>query len=95
MYRSLYMLRRNFLTVGSFGGISLAHMLWSNKMFAEQKHYDFIKAKAQSVIHIYLPGGIAHQEFLDPKPYLQLNIEAMDKLLKQKTLMLYLVSFQN
>jgi hypothetical protein len=36
---------------------------------AELKHYDFIEAKAQSVIHIFLPGGIAHQETFDPKPY--------------------------
>ncbi len=36
---------------------------------AEQKRYDFIEAKADSVIHIFLPGGIAHQETFDPKPY--------------------------
>jgi hypothetical protein len=36
---------------------------------ADQKHYDFISAKADSVIHIFLPGGIAHQETFDPKPY--------------------------
>ncbi|MEL6898851.1 MAG: DUF1501 domain-containing protein, partial [Planctomycetota bacterium] len=36
---------------------------------AEQKHYDFVEAKAKSVIHIYLPGGMAHQESFDPKPY--------------------------
>ncbi len=28
-----------------------------------------IIAKADSVIHIYLPSGIAHQETFDPKPY--------------------------
>lgn len=78
------MLRRNFLTVGSFGGISLAHMLWSNKMFADQKHYDFIKPKAQSVIHIYLPGGIAHQEFLDPKPYAPIEYRGDGQVIKTK-----------
>ena len=36
---------------------------------AEQKRYDFIEAKADGVIHIFLPGGIAHQETFDPKPY--------------------------
>jgi hypothetical protein len=36
---------------------------------ADQKKYDFLEAKAQSVIHIFLPGGIAHQETFDPKPY--------------------------
>ena len=35
---------------------------------AEQKNYGPIKAKAESVIHIFLPGGIAHQETFDPKP---------------------------
>ena len=36
---------------------------------ADKKHYDFLEAKAQSVIHIFLPGGMAHQESFDPKPY--------------------------
>jgi hypothetical protein len=36
---------------------------------AEKKHYDFLEAKAQSVIHVFLPGGMAHQESFDPKPY--------------------------
>jgi hypothetical protein len=33
------------------------------------KNYDFIPAKAESIIHIFLPGGMAHQETFDPKPY--------------------------
>ena len=37
------MLRRNFLTVGSFCGINLAQVLWYNKVFGEQKKYDFMK----------------------------------------------------
>ncbi|MGD0042887.1 MAG: DUF1501 domain-containing protein [Isosphaeraceae bacterium] len=36
---------------------------------ADLKNYAPIVAKADSVIHIYLPGGIAHQETFDPKPY--------------------------
>lgn len=78
------MFRRNFITLGSFGGISLAHMLWSNKMFGDQKHYDFIKAKADSVIHIFLPGGIAHQEFLDPKPYAPIEYRGDAEVIKTK-----------
>jgi hypothetical protein len=33
------------------------------------KKYDFIDAKADSVIHVFLPGGMAHQESFDPKPF--------------------------
>jgi len=63
--------RRNFLTVGAVGGLglNLAAFLQLRQTQAQQKHYDFIAAKADSVIHIFLPGGIAHQESFDPKPY--------------------------
>ena len=63
--------RRNFLTVGAVGGLglTLANLLEIRHARAEQKHYDFVEAKADSVIHIFLPGGIAHQETFDPKPY--------------------------
>ncbi|MGD9646242.1 MAG: DUF1501 domain-containing protein [Pirellulales bacterium] len=63
--------RRNFLTVGAVAGVglTLADFLHIKQARAEQKHYDNIEAKAQSVIHIFLPGGIAHQETFDPKPY--------------------------
>jgi hypothetical protein len=39
------------------------------KARADQKNYGPIKARADSVIHIFLPGGIAHQETFDPKPF--------------------------
>ncbi|HAY79525.1 MAG TPA: DUF1501 domain-containing protein [Planctomycetaceae bacterium] len=61
--------RRGFLTVGAAGGLTLAQLLQVEKARAAQKHYDFIEAKAQSVIHVYLPGGMAHQESFDPKPF--------------------------
>lgn len=63
--------RRNFLTVGAVAGVglTLADVLQFESARAEQKHYDNIEAKAKSVIHIFLPGGIAHQETFDPKPY--------------------------
>ncbi len=67
--RSIRASRRGFLTVGAVAGISLADYFRLQSARAEQKHYDFIEAKAQSVIHIFLPGGIAHQETFDPKPY--------------------------
>ncbi len=63
--------RRGFLTVGAVGGIglSLADFFQIKHARAEQKSYDFIEAKAKSVIHIFLPGGMAQQETFDPKPY--------------------------
>src|SRR5262245_32805783 len=62
--------RRGFLTVGTIGlgGLSLADLLRLEAR-AEQKSYAAIAAKADSVIHIFLPGGIAHQETFDPKPF--------------------------
>lgn len=61
--------RRGFLTVGAAGlGLSLPNFL-RQQARAEQKNYDKIPAKAQSVIHIFLPGGMAHQESFDPKPF--------------------------
>src|SRR5262245_12733054 len=62
--------RRVFLTVGSIGlgGLTLADVLRIQAR-AEQKNYAPIAAKADSVIHIFLPGGIAHQETFDPKPF--------------------------
>ncbi|MBX9791990.1 MAG: DUF1501 domain-containing protein [Pirellulales bacterium] len=63
--------RRNFLTVGAVAGVglTLADFFQIKQARAEQKHYENIEAKAQSVIHIFLPGGMAHQESWDPKPY--------------------------
>ncbi len=64
------MSRRGFLTVGTIGlgGLTLVDLLRARAR-AEQKHYDPIEAKADSMIHIFLPGGIAHQETFDPKPF--------------------------
>jgi uncharacterized protein (DUF1501 family) len=62
--------RRSFLSVGALTGLGLTLGDYFQKQAkAEQKHYDFIEAKAKSVIHIFLPGGISHQETFDPKPY--------------------------
>jgi len=62
--------RRGFLTVGTIGlgGLTLADVLRIEAR-ADQKDYAPITAKADSVIHIFLPGGIAHQETFDPKPF--------------------------
>jgi hypothetical protein len=79
--------RRGFLTVGAFGGlgITMGDLFRSQQAMADQKHYDFIEAKAESVIHIYLPGGIAHQETFDPKPYSPLEFRGELKPIKTKT----------
>ncbi len=62
--------RRGFLTVGTIGlgGLTLADVLRIEAR-ADQKSYATIAAKADSVIHIFLPGGISHQETFDPKPF--------------------------
>jgi hypothetical protein len=57
------------LTVGALGSLTLADLLRMRSLYGDQKHYDFIPAKAESVIHVFLPGGMAHQESWDPKPY--------------------------
>jgi uncharacterized protein DUF1501 len=63
--------RRNLLTVGAIGGLglTLGDFFQMRATRGELKKYDFLDAKAQSVIHIYLPGGMAHQESFDPKPF--------------------------
>jgi hypothetical protein len=63
--------RRSLLTVGAIGGLglNLGDFLAMRQARADKKHYEFLEAKAQSVIHIFLPGGMAHQESFDPKPY--------------------------
>jgi hypothetical protein len=40
---------------------------------ADQKNYESKEGTAKSVIFIFLPGGIAHQESFDPKPYAPLE----------------------
>lgn len=62
--------RRGFLMVGTIGlgGLTLADLLRIQAR-ADLKNYAPITAKADSVIHIFLPGGIAHQETFDPKPF--------------------------
>lgn len=63
--------RRNFLTVGAVGGLglTLADYLRLQSARADQVTSPGVPAKAKSIIHIFLPGGIAQQESFDPKPY--------------------------
>jgi hypothetical protein len=78
--------RRGFLTIGAAGGLGLTlPALLARRAAAEQKHYDFLEAKADSVIHIYLPGGAAHQEMWDPKPFSPLEYRGEMKTVKTNT----------
>ncbi|MFK7850266.1 MAG: DUF1501 domain-containing protein [Akkermansiaceae bacterium] len=62
--------RRDFLQVGLVGGLGLTlPMFLKMEARAAQKHYESKEGKAKSVIHIFLPGGMAQQESWDPKPY--------------------------
>ncbi len=62
--------RRDFLHVGFCGGIGLTLAdYFAMKAKADIKKYESKEGTAKSVIFIYLPGGAAHQETFDPKPY--------------------------
>ncbi len=63
--------RRGFLQAGFCGGIglSLPQFLRMKAAQADLKQYESIEGTAKSVIFIFLPGGMAHQESFDPKPY--------------------------
>ena len=79
--------RRGFVAAGALGGLglSLPQLLSMQQARADMKHYDFIEAKAQSVIHIFLPGGIAQQESFDPKPYSPIEFRGEMKTVKTNT----------
>lgn len=62
--------RRDFLFVGMVGGLGLTlGDYFQKKALADQKNFESKEGAAKSVIHIFLPGGVAHQETFDPKPY--------------------------
>lgn len=62
--------RRGFLHVGLLGGLGLTlPQFLRMEAKAQQKHYKTREGVAKSVIQIFLPGGLAHQESWDPKPY--------------------------
>jgi hypothetical protein len=61
--------RREFLYAGLVGGLGLSLPgFLQMQALAEQKDYALKKPQCDSVIHIFLPGGMAAQETLDPKP---------------------------
>ena len=63
--------RREFLYAGLAGGLGLTLGNMFKLQAAGDPLLDGIKieAKATSLIHIFLPGGCAHQETWDPKPF--------------------------
>jgi uncharacterized protein (DUF1501 family) len=66
--------RRGFLTVGALGmlGVTLGDLLKIESVEAAEKPAA-PAPKAKSVLHIFLPGGMAQQESFDPKPYAPLE----------------------
>ncbi|QOV88059.1 DUF1501 domain-containing protein [Humisphaera borealis] len=69
--------RREFLYVGMIGGLGLtlgdylgmkSNAAMGASTGATVDKFEDPKATADSVIHIFLPGGMAHQESWDPKP---------------------------
>ncbi|MFP6574674.1 MAG: DUF1501 domain-containing protein [Pirellulaceae bacterium] len=67
--------RRGFMHVGFLGGlgITLADFYRMKQAQADQKFYESKEGTAKSVIFIFFPGGMAHQESFDPKPYAPLE----------------------
>jgi len=66
--------RRNILAVGAVGGLGLTlGDFFRLEALADQKDYESKEGPAKSIIYIFLPGGMAHQETLDPKPYAPLE----------------------
>ncbi len=63
--------RRDFLQVGFVGGLGLTlpQFLRIQEAQGAIKQYESKEGTAKSVIFIFMPGGMAHQETFDPKPY--------------------------
>jgi uncharacterized protein (DUF1501 family) len=62
--------RRAFLHVGLVGGLGLTLAdFFRLEAQADTRLTDGKEGPARSIIHIFLPGGMAHQESFDPKPY--------------------------
>ena len=62
--------RRSFLQVGAVSGLGLTldQFFRLEARAAETAPVADKPAPAKSIIHIYLPGGMAHQDSFDPKP---------------------------
>ena len=77
--------RREFLTIGALGamGLVLGDLLhWENARAAQSPTDKSPRAK--SILHIFLPGGMAQQESFDPKPYAPLEYRGSFGVVKTK-----------
>src|SRR6266545_2946592 len=61
--------RRSVLQVGALGGLGLTLDGFLRMRAARANDPAAKKAKAEACIHIFMPGGMAHQESWDPKPF--------------------------
>src|SRR3954454_9066281 len=61
--------RRGFLQVGLVGGLGLTLGEFFRLEARAAAAGTAKEAPAKSLIYIFLPGGMAHQEWFDPKPY--------------------------
>ena len=61
--------RRNFLHVGFVGGLGLTLDQYLRLQSANAADPAAKEPKAKACIHIFMPGGMAHQESWDPKPF--------------------------
>src|ERR671937_303683 len=61
--------RRSFLYVGFVGGLGLTLDHFFRLQARADARANGKEPPAKSVIHIFLPGGLAHQDSFDPKPY--------------------------
>ena len=78
--------RRDFLHVGFAGGIglTLTDFFRIQQAQADLKFYQSKEGTAKNVIFIYFPGGMAHQESWDPKPYAPLEYRGPMKSIETK-----------
>jgi hypothetical protein len=61
--------RRSFLYVGMIGGLGLTLDDFFRLEARADTKAGAKEPPAKSLIHIFLPGGMAHQDSFDPKPY--------------------------
>ena len=74
--------RRTFLHVGAVGALGLTLDGYMRARAAEPAAAK--KPKAEACIHIFLPGGMAHQESWDPKPFAPVEYRGEMKSVKTK-----------
>lgn len=82
-YYNPVMKRRNFMHLGMAGSLGLPYIL-KQEACAAAKFYPTREGVAKSIIHVYLPGGMAHQESWDPKPYSPLEYRGPFSAIKTK-----------